>query len=65
MGKHSNHRKYIQVLYQMWPEEILPKAFELFEFAKRLFILVFPHNTTWSARDPSPYTGDLRLHVLN
>ena len=34
----SNHRKYIQILRQMSPEERLLKAFELSEFGKQLFI---------------------------
>ena len=33
-----NHRIYIQVLREMSPEKRLLKAFELSEFAKRLFI---------------------------
>ena len=65
MSKHSNHRKYIQILRQMSPEERLLRASELSESAKRLFILIFPHNTNWSEHDPFPYTSDLRLHVLS
>jgi len=33
-----NHKKYIQVLRQMSPEQRLLKAFELSEFSKQLFI---------------------------
>jgi hypothetical protein len=32
-----NHRKYIEVLRQMTPEQRLRKAFELSAFAKQLF----------------------------
>lgn len=32
-----NHRRYIQVLRQMTPEQRLAKAFELSEMGKRLF----------------------------
>ncbi len=34
----QNHRKYIQTLRKMSPEQRLLKAFELSEFAKQLFI---------------------------
>jgi len=33
-----NHRRYIEVLRRMTPEQRLAKAFELSEFAKQLFI---------------------------
>ena len=33
-----NHKKYIQVLRQMTPEQRLMKAFELSKFSKQLFI---------------------------
>ena len=36
--KRPNHKIYIQVLRQMSPEKRLLKAFELSEFANRLFI---------------------------
>lgn len=35
--KHPNHKKYIEVLRQMSPEERLLKAFELSEFTRQLF----------------------------
>ncbi|MFC1717984.1 hypothetical protein ACFL6S_30265 [Candidatus Poribacteria bacterium] len=37
MKERPNHRKYIQILRQMSPEERLLKAFELSEFGKQLF----------------------------
>ncbi len=33
-----NHKKYIQILRQMTPEQRLMKAFELSKFSKKLFI---------------------------
>jgi hypothetical protein len=36
--KRPNHKIYIQVLRQMSPEKRLKKAFELYEFAKQLFV---------------------------
>ena len=33
-----NHKKYIQILRQMTPEQRLMKAFELSKFSKQLFI---------------------------
>jgi len=38
LKKRPNHRRYIQILRQMSPEERLLKAFELSEFGKQLFI---------------------------
>ncbi len=38
MKERPNHRKYIQILRQMSPEERLLKAFELSESGKQLFI---------------------------
>jgi hypothetical protein len=35
---HPNHKKYIDVLRKMSPEQRLKKAFELSDFAKGLFI---------------------------
>lgn len=36
--KNPNHRKYLEVLRGMTPEQRLFKAFELSEFSKSLFI---------------------------
>ena len=33
-----NHKKYIQILREMSPEQRLMKAFELSKFSKKLFI---------------------------
>lgn len=38
LKKQANHKKYIQILRRMTPEERLLKAFELSEFSKQLFI---------------------------
>ena len=38
MKENPNHKKYIQILRQMSPEERLLKAFELSEFTRQLFI---------------------------
>ncbi|MCH7675039.1 hypothetical protein IIA28_11605 [candidate division KSB1 bacterium] len=38
LKKQPNHKKYIQILRRMTPEERLLKAFELSEFSKQLFI---------------------------
>ncbi len=38
LKKQPNHKKYIQILRRMTPEERLMKAFELSEFSKQLFI---------------------------
>lgn len=38
LKEYPNHKKYIQILRQMSPEERLLKAFELSEFTKQLFI---------------------------
>ncbi len=38
MNNNIAHRKYIQILRQMSPEERLRKAFELSEFTRQLFI---------------------------
>ncbi|MCH8872781.1 hypothetical protein IH824_08430 [candidate division KSB1 bacterium] len=36
LKKQPNHKKYIQILRRMTPEERLLKAFELSEFSKQL-----------------------------
>ncbi len=38
MKQHPNHERTIQILRQMSPEKRLLKAFELSEFANRLFV---------------------------
>jgi len=38
LKKQPNHKKYIQILRKMTPEERLMKAFELSELSKQLFI---------------------------
>ena len=38
LKKQPNHKKYIQILRRMTPEERLLKTFELSEFSKQLFI---------------------------
>ncbi len=38
MSRDTAHKKYIQILRQMSPEERLCKAFELSEFTRQLFI---------------------------
>ena len=38
LKKQQNHRKYIQVLRRMTPEERLMKAFELSELSKQRFM---------------------------
>ena len=47
LKKQPNHKKYIQVLRRMTPEERLLKAFELSEFSKQRFVhrlrKRFPH----------------------
>jgi hypothetical protein len=47
--KRPNHRRYIEVLRSMTPEQRLMKAFELSAFSKRLFLdglrTRFPHYT--------------------
>jgi len=35
---HPNHRKYIQILRRLTPEQRLLKAFELTDLGKRLFM---------------------------
>lgn len=38
MKERPNHRKYIEILRGMTPEQRLRKAFELSEFARALFV---------------------------
>lgn len=38
MKERPNHRRYIEVLRSMTPEQRLRKAFELSEFSKTLFV---------------------------
>lgn len=37
MKQHPNHRRYLEVLRRMSPEQRLRKAFELSDFSKALF----------------------------
>ena len=38
LKKHPNHKRYLQALRRMLPQERLLKAFELSEFANQLFV---------------------------
>ncbi len=38
LKKQPNHKKYIQILRRMTPEERLMKAFELSEFSRQRFV---------------------------
>jgi len=38
LKKQPNHKKYIQILRKMTPEERLMKAFELSELSKQRFV---------------------------